>query len=85
VGQGNAANIALSIVLASILTMELVDNLFILVVPGAISAGLGSPLFWWSLAVSLAIAFVAAVPVNHWLMERGKGHAVVHQLHAEHH
>jgi hypothetical protein len=115
-GWGNAANIALSIVLAfgfgytltytgvrragadsrtavqaalasdtvSILTMEVVDNLFILVVPGAISAGLGDPLFWWSLVVSLAVAFVAAVPVNHWLMERGKGHAVVHRLHEGH-
>ena len=68
----------------SILTMEIVDNLFILVVPGAISAGLGSPLFWWSLVVSLAVAFVAAVPVNHWLMERGKGHAVMHQFHEGH-
>ncbi len=68
----------------SILTMEIVDNLFILVVPGAISAGLGSALFWWSLAVSLAVAFVAAVPVNHWLMERGKGHAVMHQFHEGH-
>ena len=68
----------------SILTMEIVDNLFILVVPGAISAGLDSALFWWSLAVSLAVAFVAAVPVNHWLMERGKGHAVVHRFHEEH-
>jgi hypothetical protein len=68
----------------SILTMEIVDNLFILVVPGAISAGLDSALFWWSLAVSLAVAFVAAVPVNHWLMERGKGHAVMHQFHEGH-
>ena len=68
----------------SILTMEIVDNLFILVVPGAISAGLGSALFWWSLVVSLAVAFVAAVPVNHWLMERGKGHAVMHQFHEGH-
>jgi hypothetical protein len=68
----------------SILTMEVVDTLFILAVPGAISAGLGQALFWWSLLVSLAVAFVAAVPVNHWLMERGKGHAVVHRLHEEH-
>ena len=68
----------------SILTMEIVDNLFILVVPGAISAGLGSALFWWSLVVSLAVAFVAAVPVNPWLMERGKGHAVMHQFHEGH-
>lgn len=79
-----AAQAALASDTVSILTMEIVDNLFILVVPGAISAGLDTALFWWSLAVSLAVAFVAAVPVNHWLMERGKGHAVVHQFHEAH-
>jgi hypothetical protein len=68
----------------SILTMEVVDNLFLLLVPGAMDAGLGSALFWTSLAVSLAVAFVAAVPVNRWLIERGKGHAVVHRFHEEH-
>jgi uncharacterized protein DUF4396 len=68
----------------SILTMEVVDNVFLLLVPGAMDAGLGSSLFWTSLAVSLAVAFVAAVPVNRWLIERGKGHAVVHRFHEEH-
>ena len=67
---------------ASITTMEIVDNLFILVVPGAISAGLGDPLFWWSLAVGLLIAGAVAWPVNRWLLVRGKGHAVVHAHHA---
>jgi hypothetical protein len=67
---------------ASIATMELVDNLFILVVPGAISAGLGDPLFWWSLAVGLLIAGVVAYPINRWLIARGRGHAVVHAHHA---
>jgi hypothetical protein len=66
----------------SITTMEIVDNAFILVVPGAIAAGLGDALFWWSLAVSLAIAFVVALPVNRWLIARGRGHAVVAELHA---
>jgi uncharacterized membrane protein YbjE (DUF340 family) len=65
----------------SIAVMETVDNAFILLVPGAIAAGLGDGLFWWSLAVSLAIAFVAALPVNRWLIARGRGHAVVHELH----
>ena len=68
----------------SIGTMEIVDNLFILVVPGAMAAGLDTTLFWWSLAVSLAVAFVAAVPVNRWLIQRGKGHAVVHSFHEGH-
>lgn len=67
----------------SIATMEVVDNGFILIVPGAIAAGLGDALFWWSLAVSLAIAFVVAVPVNRWLISRGRGHAVLHELHAQ--
>jgi hypothetical protein len=69
----------------SIAVMETVDNAFILVVPGAIAAGLGDGLFWWSLGVSLVIAFVAALPVNHWLIARGRGHAVVHELHAHRH
>jgi ABC-type nitrate/sulfonate/bicarbonate transport system permease component len=68
----------------SIFTMEVVDTLFLVVVPGAMDATLDTTLFWWSLAVALAVAFVAAVPVNHWLMERGKGHAVVHAFHEEH-
>jgi hypothetical protein len=79
-----AVQAALASDTVSILTMEIVDNLFILVVPGAIAAGLDTTLFWWSLAVSLAVAFVAAVPVNRWLIDRGKGHAVVHQFHEEH-
>ena len=66
----------------SIATMELVDNAFIVVVPGALAAGLGDGLFWWSLLVSLAIAFVLTVPVNAWLISRGRGHAVVHGHHA---
>jgi len=76
-----ALGIAFASDTASIATMEIVDNAFILLVPGAIAAGLGDPLFWWSLAVSLAIAFVAAVPVNRWLIARGRGHAVVHEYH----
>jgi hypothetical protein len=66
----------------SITTMELVDNAFILVVPGALAAGLTDGLFWWSLLLSLAIAFVLTVPVNRFLIARGKGHAVMHELHA---
>jgi uncharacterized protein DUF4396 len=66
----------------SITTMELVDNAFILVVPGAIAAGLGDALFWGSLLASLAVAFVLTVPVNRFLIARGRGHAVLHELHA---
>jgi hypothetical protein len=65
----------------SITTMEIVDNAFVVLVPGALAAGLSDGLFWWSLAVSLAIAFVVALPVNRWLIARGRGHAVVHGLH----
>ena len=61
--------------------MEIVDNLFVALVPGALAAGLTDSLFWWSLLVSLAIAFCAAVPVNRWLIARGRGHAVVHEFH----
>jgi hypothetical protein len=65
----------------SITTMEIVDNAFVLAVPGALSSGVADGLFWWSLAASLAVAFVVAVPVNRWLIARGRGHAVVHELH----
>jgi hypothetical protein len=65
----------------SITIMEIVDNLIVLMIPGAMDAGLGSLLFWGSLAVALAIAFVAAFPVNRYLISRGKGHAVVHEHH----
>jgi Domain of unknown function (DUF4396) len=67
---------------ASITTMEIVDNLFIVVVPGALAAGLGDALFWWSLLVGLLIAGAVAYPVNRWLLARGRGHAVVHQHHS---
>jgi hypothetical protein len=69
----------------SITVMEIVDNLIILVIPGAMDAGLGSLLFWGSLAFALAVAFVAAFPVNRWLIGRGKGHAVVHEYHHSQH
>ena len=65
----------------SIAVMEIMDNAFIIAVPGALSAGLGDPLFWWSLLVSLAVAFVITVPVNRVLIARGRGHAVVHAYH----
>jgi hypothetical protein len=68
----------------SIAIMEVVDNLIILVIPGAMDAGLGTLLFWGSLVFSLAIAFVAAFPVNRYLIARGRGHAVVHQYHGHH-
>jgi len=76
-----ASRIALASDTVSIAVMELVDNLFVLAVPGAIDAGLGDPLFWWSIIVGFAIAFAPATLVNRWLIARGKGHAVVHQYH----
>lgn len=68
----------------SIAVMEVIDNAIILVIPGAMDAGLSSALFWGSLAFSLAVAFVITVPVNRHLIGRGKGHAVVHALHSDH-
>ncbi len=76
-----AAGLTVAADTVSIATMEVVDNAFILVVPGAMAAGLSDGLFWWSLILSLAIAFVVTVPVNRMLIARGRGHAVVHQLH----
>ena len=73
--------IALAADTLSITVMEIVDNAILLVIPGAMEAGLGDVLFWASLAFALAVAWVAAFPVNRWLIARGRGHAVVHAHH----
>ena len=73
------AGVALASDTLSITTMEIVDNLIILAVPGALEAGLDSLLFWGSLAFALAVAGVLTVPVNRWLLARGKGHCAVHE------
>jgi Domain of unknown function (DUF4396) len=85
VASGLALRAALGIALvadtASITVMEIVDNAILLLIPGAMEAPLASWLFWGSLAVALAIAWVVTFPVNRWLISRGRGHAVVHGSH----
>jgi Domain of unknown function (DUF4396) len=76
-----AVPVALAADTVSIAVMEIVDNAVILAVPGAMEAGLGSWLFWATLAFALAVAFVVTVPVNRWMIGRGRGHAVVHEYH----
>lgn len=83
---------ALSLVFAadtlSIMTMEVVDNLVMLVIPGAMSAGITNPIFWLSMPIAFVVAFAAAFPVNRHLLARGKGHALVmqyHHGHSDHH
>jgi hypothetical protein len=76
-----AVPVALAADTLSITVMEVVDNAIMLGVPGAMDAGLTSPLFWGALAFALLVAFVVTVPVNRWLIARGKGHAVIHQYH----
>jgi hypothetical protein len=80
-GLGAALGVALAADTVSITVMEIVDNLVLLLIPGAMDAGLSSPLFWGSLLVSLAVAFVVTVPVNRALIARGRGHAVAHRYH----
>jgi Domain of unknown function (DUF4396) len=76
---GAVIPIALASDTLSIATMEVVDNLIILAIPGALEAGLDSTLFWGSLSFALAVAGVVAMPVNRWLIARGKGHTAVHE------
>ena len=66
---------------ASITLMEIVDNAIMLVIPGAMDAGLDHPLFWGALGVALLVAGAAAFPLNRFLIQRGKGHAVAHAHH----
>jgi Domain of unknown function (DUF4396) len=74
--------IALASDTVSIAIMELVDNAIILLIPGAMDAALTDLGFWAALAAALVIAGAAALPVNRWLIARGRGHAVVHAHHA---
>src|SRR5215207_3486369 len=74
-----AIPLALASDTVSIAVMEIVDNAIMLLIPGAMEAGLTNVLFWGSLAVALLIAGAVAFPVNRWLIDRGKGHAVVHE------
>ena len=76
-----AARLAIASDTVSIVVMEAMDNAVVLLVPGAMAAGLLDGLFWGSLGLSLAVAFVVALPVNRWLIAGGRGHAVV----ASHH
>jgi len=78
---GTVAGIAFAADTVSIAVMEIVDNAIVLLIPGAMEAGLDELLFWASLAFALAVAFVAAFPVNRWLIARGRGHAVAHAHH----
>jgi hypothetical protein len=78
---GAALSLALAADTISIAIMEIVDNAIMLLIPGAMHAGVGSGLFWGSLAVALLIAGAAAFPVNRWLIAQGRGHAVVHSHH----
>ena len=78
---GAAVQVALAADTVSIAVMEVVDKAVMVGVPGALNAGLGNWVFWASLAFSLAVAFVVTVPVNHWMIGRGLGHAKVHEHH----
>jgi len=78
---GAALRAALVADTVSITVMEIVDNAVLLLIPGAMDAGLTSLLFWGSLAAALAVAFVVTLPVNRWLIARGLGHAAVHDHH----
>lgn len=82
---GVALAAALRVVLAadtlSILTMEIVDNAVMVVIPGAMNAGLVNPIFWIGMMIALSVAFVAAYPVNRYLLGKGKGHALTHRYH----
>ncbi|CAM3666587.1 DUF4396 domain-containing protein [Smaragdicoccus niigatensis] len=81
-GAGLAAALRIALVAdtVSITVMEIVDNTIVVGIPGAMNAGLTSALFWGSLVLSLAIAFVVTVPVNKWMIDRGLGHAKVHAI-----
>ncbi|TVL91616.1 DUF4396 domain-containing protein [Streptomyces sp. SAJ15] len=80
-GLAAAVKVALAADTVSIVVMEAVDNLIIALTPGAMDAHLTDGLFWAALLGGFAVAFVVTTPVNKWMIGRGRGHAVVHDLH----
>ncbi|SCG56860.1 protein of unknown function [Micromonospora echinaurantiaca] len=72
---GQATRVALAAETVSITVMVSVENVVLVLIPGAVSAGLGSPLFWLSLGSALIVAFIVTLPVNRWLIAHGRGHA----------
>ncbi len=81
---GAALTLAFASDTLSITVMEIVDSVVMVVIPGAMDAGLTDPLFWVSLMVSLVLAGIAAFPANRWLIAKGRGHALVHAHHGHH-
>ncbi|MFI6318007.1 DUF4396 domain-containing protein [Nonomuraea sp. NPDC050556] len=81
VGFKEALKVALAADTVSIIFMEIVDNGVMMVVPGAMDAGLDTALFWGALAFALLLAFLVTTPINKWIIGKGKGHAVVHAYH----
>ncbi len=79
-----ALRVALAADAASITLMEVVDNALMLAIPGAMDAPVNSALFWLSMGLSLALAGLAAFPLNRWLIGRGQGHALAHGHHGHH-
>jgi hypothetical protein len=84
IGLRPAFKLALASDTLSITIMEIMDNIIMLIIPGAMDAGLTEPLFWGSLIFALAVAGVIAFPANRWLIARGRGHALVHKHHNWH-
>ncbi len=80
-GFGAALSVVLAADTLSIATMEVVDNAVMALIPGAMDAGLVNAAFWISMMIALTAAFFAAYPVNRYLLQRGKGHALTHGYH----
>jgi putative flippase GtrA len=73
----------------SILTMTIADNTIMMLIPGAFDKDLTHPVYWLSRIIAITVAFLAAWPVNYYLLSKGKGHTLTHQFyhdnHVEHH
>ena len=80
-GVGAALSVVVAADTLSIATMEVVDNAVMAIIPGAMNAGLVNTVFWVGMMISLTAAFFAAYPVNRYLLQRGKGHALTHEYH----
>lgn len=81
---GRALRLVLAADTISIIVMEVMDNAVMAAIPGAMDAGLVDPVFWLGMTIALSAAFLAAFPVNRYLIDKGKGHALHHGAHGGH-
>jgi len=84
ISLGKALKLVLIADTLSILSMEIAENLIMIITPGAMHSGISNPIFWITMSFAFLVGFAVAYPVNKILLQRGKGHAITHDAIGHH-